>query len=59
MYPNGDAAAGEAMIKSEAEVWDEREREWKEERDRVKSKRKRDRPLERGYTFLRALTFLR
>ncbi|GAA5987817.1 hypothetical protein JCM10908_007227 [Rhodotorula pacifica] len=61
LYPKGDssAAAATSSLKSEEEKareeWDTKEREWKKEREEVVRKRKRDRPLDRGYTFLQRL----
>ena len=70
LFPNGDSSAAPNGIimgmggednKSEQErvrrEWDEKEREWQREKDEVIKKRKRDRPLDRGYTFLRASLF--
>lgn len=59
--PNGVVIMGGEENKSEQErvrqEWDEKEREWQREKDEVIKKRKRDRPLDRGYTFLRASLF--
>lgn len=57
--PNGVVIMGGEKNKSEQErvrqEWDEKEREWQREKDEVIKKRKRDRPLDRGYTFLQRL----
>jgi hypothetical protein len=69
LFPNGDSSAapngvimgGEENQSEQERVrqeWDEKEREWQREKDEVIKKRKRDRPLDRGYTFLRACPFL-
>ncbi|GAA5967156.1 hypothetical protein JCM8115_000944 [Rhodotorula mucilaginosa] len=66
LFPNGDSSAapngvimgGEENQSEQERVrqeWDEKEREWQREKDEVIKKRKRDRPLDRGYTFLQRL----
>ncbi|GAA5876087.1 hypothetical protein JCM3774_004500 [Rhodotorula dairenensis] len=51
----GGVSTEEAEEGKATREWDEKERQWTREKDEIVRKRKRDRPLDRGYTFLQRL----